>query len=220
MLNARYSLHYIYLKTPECITVNLGMEEVVLPKPDTSSPLMELLLKRKSVRKYADEALTLNELSKLLWATYGLVDSKRHVAPSAGATFPIEVYVFARRVEGLEPGIYRYDDRGHKLVLVKKGDFSRELSRACLDQRWVREAPVNIVLVAYYERTTRWYGERGFRYIYMEAGHVGQNIYLAATEMGLGTVAIGAFEDDELLKLIGLGENYIALYVFPVGKPR
>ncbi|MEM4914156.1 MAG: SagB/ThcOx family dehydrogenase, partial [Desulfurococcaceae archaeon] len=94
------------------------------------------------------------------------------------------------------------------------------LSRACLDQRWVREAPVNIVLVAYYERTTRWYGERGFRYIYMEAGHVGQNIYLAATEMGLGTVAIGAFEDDELLKLMGLGENYIALYVFPVGKPR
>lgn len=195
------------------------MSELKLPEPDLSSPLAQLLLKRRSIRRFSPSSLTLSEISKLLWATYGLVDKKRHVVPSAGATYPVEVYLFAKSVEGLEPGIYKYDYASHALVPVKKGDFSRELARACLDQRWVREAPVNIVVVAYYQRTTNWYGERGFRYIYMEAGHIGQNIYLAATEMGLGTVAVGAFYDEEVKELIGLGDEYIVLYVFPVGRP-
>lgn len=195
------------------------MVEIQLPDPNRDTPLMQLILRRRSIRRYVDEPLTVEQLSKLLWATYGVVDNKRRAVPSAGATYPIEVYVFVKSVVGLEPGIYRYEAQGHKLVLVKPGDYSKELAKACLNQKWVREAPINIVLVARYERTTEWYGERGFRYVFMEAGHSGQNIYLAATEMGLGTVAVGAFHDDNVKDLIGLGDDYMALYVFPVGKP-
>lgn len=190
-----------------------------LPEPDKSTSLFQLLGNRKSVRRYKKEPVYINELSKLLWATYGLVNKKRHVVPSAGATFPVEVFIFVKNVEGLRPGVYKYIEQDHSLILIKEGDYSRELARACLDQSWVREAPLNIVITAIYEKTTGWYGERGFRYIYMEAGHIGQNIYLAATEMNLGTVAIGAFNDEDIARLLGLGEEYIVLYVFPVGRP-
>lgn len=193
--------------------------EIKLPEPDKSTPLSILLLRRKSIRKYRREPLTLNELSKILWSTYGLVDKRRRVVPSAGATYPVEIYIVAKNIADLEPGIYKYDEYSHSLLPIKKGDYSKQLADACLGQAWVREAPVNIVIAAKYERTTNWYGERGFRYIYYEAGHIGQNIYLAATELGLGTVAIGAFSDDQVSDLIGLGKDYIVLYVFPIGKP-
>jgi len=193
--------------------------EVKLLDPDKSSPLGQLLAKRRSVRRYTARPLKLEELSQILWATYGLVDSRRRVVPSAGATYPVEVYLFVSSVEGLKPGIYKYNEYKHALLLLREGDYSRELASACLDQKWVYQAPVNIVLVALYEKTTSWYGERGFRYIYMEAGHVGQNIYLACAERGLGTVAVGAFHDEEVKRIIGLGDEYIVLYVFPVGSP-
>jgi len=187
--------------------------------PDKSTPLCQLLLKRKSIRKFKKEPLKLVEASRILWATYGLVNRKRRVVPSAGATYPVEVYVVVKNVEGLKPGIYRYSEEEHSLMLIREGDYSRALARACLDQQWVEEAPMNVVVVAQHRKTTDWYGERGFRYIYMEAGHIGQNIYLVATEMGLGTVAIGAFIDEEVARLIGLGDEYIILYVFPLGVP-
>jgi SagB-type dehydrogenase family enzyme len=190
-----------------------------LPEPDKTSPLSQLLVKRRSVRKFKKESLKLEALSRILWATYGITERNRRVVPSAGATYPVEVYVFVKNVEGLNPGIYKYNEREHSLILVKDGDYSRELARACLDQNWVREAPVNIVITAVHSRTTEWYGDRGFRYIYMEAGHIGQNIYLMAVEAGLGTVAVGAFKDEEVADLIGLGEEYLILYVFPIGTP-
>lgn len=195
------------------------MELVKLPEPNKETCLSQLLLKRKSVRKFKKEPLRLSELSQVLWASYGLINKRRHVVPSAGATYPVEIYLVVRDVEGLKPGIYKYNNQEHLVQLVKEGDYSRDLARACLDQLWVKEAPVNIILVALHEKTTSWYGERGFRYIHNEAGHIGQNIYLMATEMNLGTVAIGAFNDSEVLKIIGLDAKYIALYVFPVGKP-
>lgn len=193
--------------------------EYKLPVPDKSTPLFQLLLKRKSIRRFRKEPLKLEDVSKILWATYGLVNKRRRVVPSAGATYPIEVFILAKDVEGLKPGIYRYIEQEHSLVVVKEGDYSRDLARACLDQSWVEQAPVNVIVVARYRKTTDWYGERGLRYIYMEAGHIGQNIYLAAAEGGLGTVAIGAFYDDEVAELLGLGKEYLVLYVFPLGKP-
>lgn len=196
-----------------------SLETIKLPEPDTSTPLFQLLTKRRSIRKFRKEPLKVEELSRILWATYGLVDKKRRVVPSAGATYPVEVFVVIKNVEGLRPGIYKYSEQDNSLILVKEGDYSRELARACLDQSWVREAPVNIVITAVPERTTGWYGERGFRYIYMEAGHIGQNIYLTSAETGLGTVAIGAFSDKEVAELLGLGRNYMVLYIFPVGRP-
>ena len=142
-------------------------------------------------------------------------------SPSAGATYPLEIYVVVGNngVKGLAPGVYRYQPHSHSLVLVKKGDVREELYSACLNQEWIRDAPVVLVIAADYERTTRVYGERGIRYVHMEVGHVGQNIYLEATALGLGTVAVGAFYDDEVRVIIGAPENHHPLYVMPVGVP-
>ncbi len=140
-------------------------------------------------------------------------------APSAGATYPLEVYAVVKNggVEGLDAGVYHYQPEDHSLGLLRNGDLSEELASACLGQGWVREAPLNIVITAVYARTTRRYGTRGERYVHMEVGHVGQNIYLQATAMGLGTVAVGAFYDDEVRKVLGVSEEERPLYVMPVG---
>ncbi|ASJ08116.1 nitroreductase [Thermococcus siculi] len=196
-------------------------EVVVLPEPRLTGGMSveEAIAKRRSIRSYRDEPVTLEQLSQLLWAAQGITYSARkfRAAPSAGATYPFEVYVVAGNVEDLGPGVYRYDPFNHTLVLVKEGDYRRALQRAALDQSWVGRAAVDIVLVAYYERTTHYYGERGIRYVHMEAGHIGQNIYLQATALGLGTVAVGAFSDAEVAKI--LGTDGVPLYIFPVGVP-
>lgn len=120
-------------------------------------------------------------------------------------------------VEGLRPGLYHYDGRNHTLRLIREGDMRKELASACLGQGHVEVAPINIVIVAHYERTTSRYGQRGIRYVHIDAGHMGQNIYLQATALGLGTVAVGAFRDEEVKRIIGVeGEP---LYIFPVGRP-
>jgi SagB-type dehydrogenase family enzyme len=198
--------------------------KITLPKPNNETCLGRLLKERRSVRSYKESSLTLQELSSLLWFTYGCVepDCERRTSPSAGATYPFELYVSVRNngVEGVEPGIYHYDAERNELVEVLKGDLSRQLAKACLGQRWVLNAPVNIILVAVAERTTGYYGKRGWRYIFNEAGHIGQNIYLASVEMGLGTVAVGAFNDDQVSKLLNLPEGYEPVYVFPVGRMK
>ena len=184
----------------------------------------EAIAKRRSRRKFVHYSLSLEELSQLLWAAQGITDRIRRFrsAPSAGATFPLEVYVVVKSegVKNLEPGVYKYRPERHSLILIRKGDYSHELYRACLDQSWVLEASINIVITAVYRRTTSVYGRRGAeRYIPMEAGHVGQNIYLQAEALGLGTVAIGAFYDNEVLRVLGNPRDETPLYVFPVGKP-
>ncbi|KUH33090.1 nitroreductase [Thermococcus celericrescens] len=196
-------------------------EVVVLPEPRLTGEMSveEAIAKRRSIRSYRNEPLTLEQLSQLLWAAQGITYSARkfRAAPSAGATYPFEVYVVAGNVEDLGPGVYRYDPFNHTLVLVKEGDYRRALQRAALDQSWVGRAAVDIVLVAYYERTTHYYGERGIRYVHMEAGHIGQNLYLQATALNLGIVAVGAFYDDQVAEIIGV--EGVPLYIFPVGVP-
>lgn len=209
----------------------MSSEVVYLPMPRIRKNILsieEAIAYRRSIRNYRSEPLSIEQLSQILWATYGVSNPSRELktSPSAGATYPLEVYVIVKtnsvklkNDSYLEPGVYRYDWREHKLILVEKGDFSRELARACLEQSWVANAPVNIVLVAVFERTTMYYGERGYRYVYIDTGHAGQNIYLESTALGLGTVAIGAFYDDEVSKVVGLKENEKPLYVFPIGVP-
>ncbi len=198
---------------------------IYLPLPvfKGNMSLEEAILHRRSIREYRKEPLTLHQLSQLLWAAQGITEVRWgfRASPSAGATYPLEIYVVVGNngVKGLAPGVYRYQPHSHSLVLVKKGDFREELYSACLNQEWVRDAPVVLVIVADYERTTRVYGERGIRYVHMEVGHVGQNIYLEATALGLGTVAVGAFYDDEVRVIIGAPENHHPLYVMPVGVP-
>jgi len=190
--------------------------------------LEEALAARRSVREFAASSLTLQELSQLLWACYGVTDVRHEfkTTPSAGATYPLEVYVVvsSKGVVGpessfLEAGSYKYDQRKHAMKLVRGGDVVEELYEACLRQEWVREAPVNIVLTAVFERTTSYYGERGVRYVWIEVGHAGQNVYLQATALGLATVAIGAFYDDAVRKAVGARPEEAPVYVMPVGRP-
>ncbi len=194
---------------------------VKLPEPvRMDMPLSEALEKRRSIRKYRPEPLTLRELSTVLWAAQGITDPRGfRTAPSAGALYPLRVFVVVKNVKGLEPGIYVYDPKTHTLGLVKRGDFHLQLQRACLDQEWVGQAAVNLVIVGY-ERVLRpRYGDRSFRYMALEAGHVGQNVYLACTALGLGTVAVGAFHDEEVKRILGIrAEDAVPLYVFPIGR--
>lgn len=207
----------------------ISRKKILLPLPRLKGrvSLEEAMADRRSLREYLDEPITLEELSQLLWAAYGVTETRWgfKTTPSAGATYPLVVYaVPAPRgvvIPGgyLAPGSYRYDPHTHSLSLVRRGDLSRDLYEAGLRQEWIRNAPLNLVFTAIYERTTDYYGSRGVRYVHMEVGHAGQNIYLQATALGLGTVAVGAFHDDQVARIIGASPREKPLYIMPVGRP-
>jgi SagB-type dehydrogenase family enzyme len=196
-------------------------EIIKLPEPkyDGSIPVEEALLRRRSVRDFKDVPLTISEVSQLVWAAEGITGAGgRRTFPSAGALYPLELYVIAGDVNGLPPGIYKYKTDGHKLLRIEKGDRRSDLRDAALGQSSVKRAPAVIVLSAVYERTTTKYGERGIRYIHMEAGHAAQNVYLQAVSLGLGTVVIGAFRDEEVRRVMKMTDGERPLYLMPVGK--
>ena len=193
-----------------------------LPPPSRvgNTSLEETLDSRQSVRTFSIEPLTLRELSQVLWAAQGLTrPGGFRTTPSAGALYPLEVLVVAGNVEGLAPGVYRFNPRGNTLALVRTGDLREEFCRAGLDQTAIRDAPATLVISAVPSRTTGRYGERGVRYVHMEAGHASQNIYLQAVSWGLGTVAIGAFHDDKVHELAGLAIDEEPLCLMPIGHP-
>jgi SagB-type dehydrogenase family enzyme len=192
---------------------------ISLPKPRLKGEISveEALLKRRSIRKYRDESLNLEEVSQLLWSAQGLTTHwGERTAPSAGATYPLEIYLVAGDVKGIESGLYHYNFSEHSLILIKEEDLRYKLTYAALGQDMITRAPITIVICAEFKRTTRRYGERGFRYVLMEVGHVGQNIHLQAEALGLGTVVIGAFYDEQVKSILGVKEE--PLYLMPVGK--
>jgi SagB-type dehydrogenase family enzyme len=196
-------------------------DTIILPEPLDSGEISveEALLERRSVRNYRDGALTLAEISQLLWAAQGITHPGGYrTAPSAGALYPLEVYVVAGNVEGLQAGIYKYRPQGHELEKVAGGDVRAELCAAALDQEFVEDGAAVLVFAAVYERTTGKYGERGVRYVHMEVGHAAQNVYLQAVSLGLGTVVVGAFDDDEVEKLLQMEDDERALCIMPVGR--
>ncbi|MEA3459135.1 MAG: SagB/ThcOx family dehydrogenase [Chloroflexota bacterium] len=196
-----------------------GLIKLPQPRYDSDVSIEETLLKRRSVRDYTGELLTLEEVSQLLWAAQGITaDWGGRTAPSAGATYPLETYLVVGDVEGLEEGVYKYNPHRHELCKVLDGDKRVELARAALEQDWVKEGAVDIVLTAVYERTTVRYGQRGTRYVHMEAGHAAQNVYLQAVALNLGTVVVGAFYDDQVKKVLRLPKEEHPLYIIPVGK--
>jgi SagB-type dehydrogenase family enzyme len=168
------------------------------------------------------------DFGQLLWAAQGITAerptrSDLRTAPSAGATYPLELYAVVGDpgVEGVSPGVYRHERDAHRLVQRREGEFRTELRRAALDQRFVGAAPADIVVTAVDARTVDQYGQRGkVRYVPMEAGHVGENIYLQAEAHGLATVAVGAFRDEEVRSLLDLPDDHRPLYIFPVGNRR
>ena len=196
-------------------------EVINLPEPqyDSDVSIEQSFLNRRSIRSYTGEPLTLREVSQLLWAAQGITDPRGfRTAPSAGALYPLEVYLVAGDVEDLTSGVYRYEPDGHQLVKIIDGDKRAELADAALAQPCVKEGAISIVFAAVYERTTVKYGERGIRYVHMEAGHAGQNLCLQATAMGLGVVTVGAFHDEQVSKLLNLPQDEKPLYIIPVGR--
>ncbi|MDZ7386786.1 MAG: SagB/ThcOx family dehydrogenase [candidate division KSB1 bacterium] len=203
---------------------------ITLPEPRTHSDcsVEEALLRRRSVRNYKAEPLNLQELGQVLWAAYGITKEMPlpmflrgglRTAPSAGALYPLEIFVVAGEVTGLTPGIYRYRSAGHALELVAAGDRRQELAKAAWDQTFIARAPVVLVYAAVFARTTGKYGERGrARYVCMDLGHSAQNVYLQAEALGLGTCAVGAFDDAAVAKVVGLKNEEEPLYLMPVGK--
>ena len=209
---------------PQDTVSQAPQEEVQLPEPRTTGSVSveEAIQTRRSIRDFRGDSLNLAAVSQLLWATQGITDDRRALrsAPSAGATYPLEIYLIAGAVAELPAGVYRYRPDRHSLTLVESGDRRRDVTRAALDQRWMSDAPITILLAGVFERTTGRYGERGRQYVHMEVGHAAQNVYLQAVAQGLGTTVVGAFRDRELASAIGLGAQEVPLGLLPVGVPR
>lgn len=213
---------YIFMRQTSEPTPELtGVGGIRLPEPSYWSDVSveEALSKRRSIRDYTDEALTLQEVSQLLWAAQGITDPRGfRTAPSAGALYPLEVYVVVGDVENLAKSVYKYNPHEHELVKVVEGDKRADLAKAAVGQSWVEKAAIDIVITGVYERTTQKYGERGIRYVHIEVGHAAQNVCLQATAMGLGAVTVGAFYDDQVGKILNLLEGEQPLYIIPIGR--
>lgn len=180
---------------------------------------------RRSIRNFERVSIARGEISQLLWASQGITakirQSNYRAAPSAGALYPIETLLVVNRAEGIEPGIYHYQTEQHALALVKRGDFGSALARAALNQHFIEEAALVFAWLAVFERSKRVYRERAYQYIFLEGGHIAQNLALAAVALGLGSCQVGAYHDDEVNDLFGLdGIGEKVIYLTPVGKPR
>ncbi len=192
-----------------------------LPEPryDSEVSVEKTLLERRSVRKYSDVPLTLDEISQLLWAAQGITDPKGYrTAPSAGALYPLEIYVVAGNVNDLSEGVYRYKPKDHKLEMVLAGDKRQGLYGVSLQQSAVKNAAVVLVFAADYDRTTVKYGDRGIRYVHIEVGHAAENAFLQAVALNLSAVVIGAFYDEEVKEVLNMPEDEQPLLILPVGK--
>lgn len=197
--------------------------KIKLPPPRYESPVSveEAIFTRKSVRRYGEGSLTLEEVSQLLWAAGGAtcdgITGATRAYPSAGAQYPLEIYLIVGGVGGLAPGIYRYHWEKHELSVVQEGDLRPQLMQACYGQGMVGQAPVSLLFAANYGRTTGRYGKRGERYVHMDTGHAGENVHLQAEALGLGTVVVGAFLDEAVKRTVGLKDEE-PLYIMPVGR--
>jgi SagB-type dehydrogenase family enzyme len=189
------------------------------PRPASAVSVEEALASRRSVRDFADAGLSFEDMAQLLWAAQGITHAEGlRTAPSAGALYPLEVYLVAGRVATLPAGIYRYDPRRHQLAPTALGDRRPGLAAAALHQTWIADAPAVVVIAAVYRRTDAKYGDRGERYVHIETGHAAENVCLQAVALGLGTTVVGAFSDVGVKRLLGLGEEQ-PLLLIPVGKP-
>lgn len=198
-----------------------GVIKLPEPRQDSKTSVEWALRLRRSVREFRKEALTLAEVSQLLWAALGITDPEgKRTAPSAGALYPLEVFLVSGGQDELLAGVYRYRPQGHELIPMVEGDQRAKLAAAALEQDWLNDAPVTIAIAAVYERTARKYKQRAERYVHMEVGHVAQNVHLQAVALDLGTVVVGAFDDAEVKRILTLAVNEEPLCLMPVGKPR
>jgi SagB-type dehydrogenase family enzyme len=194
---------------------------IKLPEPKHSGRISieEAIKSRRSVRDYKNESITLDDLSQLLWAAQGITGRSRgRAAPSAGATYPLELYAVVERVSSIDPGVYHYLPKEPAIECVMSGSYSLALSAAALNQPALRDAAVNLVFAVIYERTVARYGDRGVRYVHIDVGHASENVYLQCVSLGLGTVAVGAFDDVTVKEALKLKKEESPLYIIPVGR--
>ena len=194
---------------------------IELPEPqhDSDVSIEKTLLQRRSIRDYTSESLTLQEISQLLWAAQGVTSPRGfRTGPSAGALYPLEVYLVAGNVQDLTAGVYQYRPDLHQLVRLIDGDKRTELCDAALTQSCVKDGAAVLVFIGVYDRTTAKYNDRGIRYVHIEVGHAAENVCLQATAMELGVVTVGAFHDEEVAELLSLPADAHPLYIIPVGR--
>jgi SagB-type dehydrogenase family enzyme len=210
---------------PETYKTYPDAPRIQLPSPikEAGMPLWDAVRLRRSVREFQDAELSSAGLSQLLWASQGI--TKRFTGfelrsvPSAGGLYPVETYVSVQIVERIEPGIYHYDVRGHELELLRRGDFRFPAAKAALDQSFLATAAVVFAWTAIFARSKWKYRERAYRYIYLDAGHIAQNVALAAVALGLGSCQIAALYDEEVNALLGVdGTKESIVYMTAVGR--
>ncbi len=194
---------------------------IQLPEPryDGDVSIEHALRMRRSVRSYKEDPLNLSEISQILWSAQGITNPRGfRTAPSAGALYPLELYVVAGNIKNMPAAIYKYVPHDHALVMKVPGDRRVDLSRAALRQSSIKNAPAVLLFCAVYERTTGKYGQRGIRYVHMELGHAAQNVCLQAIALGLNTAVIGAFRDTEVKMIAKLPADEQPLYFVPIGR--
>ncbi len=219
--------HLDWANKPETYKEYPSARNVQLPRkiPSNTLSLIEAIRKRKSVRSFLPKPLAVGDLSFLLWAATGIQRTEQgyefRTAPSAGALYPIETYVIANNVEGLEKAVYHYNIPMHSLEELKTGYFGEKVSNAALGQKICVSAPVLLIWTAVFNRSKWKYDQRAYRYVYLDAGHIAQNLALSATSIGLGSCQIGAFFDDEINQIVEVdGKNESAVYLTSLGHPR
>lgn len=190
------------------------------PSPKGAISVEEALGKRRTVRHFASRGLDLKQVSQLLWGTDGLSDPRGlRTAPSAGATYPVDLYLVVgeRGVANLPDGVYHYRPQENALALVTSGELRPAVARAALSQSWMAQAPIMVVITGEYRRCMARYGERGVRYTIMEAGHTAQNLFLQAEALGLGAGIVGAFEDRTITQILKIPAAHEPLLIMPLG---
>lgn len=210
---------------PEVYKVYPDKKKIDLPPPGVVTlPLDEILKKRKSTRRFSQKPVTLQELSFILWASTGIQRREQgfefRTAPSAGALYPIETYLVVHNVEDIPRGVYHYCIKDHVLEELQLGDFRRSITDAALGQNWCFECAVVFVWTAIFYRMKWKYKQRAYRYIYLDVGHIGQNLALASVSLGLGSCQIGAVFDDEVNTIVQVdGTKESTVYLSVVGHP-
>lgn len=215
---------YLIWPAPQQTESRTVISTISLPSPIEGNISVEHAIQnRRSVRHYTNESLTLQDVSQILWAAQGITNqtTKFRTVPSGGHTYPLEVYILVGKggVTELNEGIYHYNPSNHSLEKTSEIDVRSDLSQAANGQVWVKEAPVDIVITGNYNKMIAKYKDETLstRFVDMEAGHAGQNIYLEVEALNLATVALGSFKDDSVHKIIGIPDNEKTLYIFPVG---
>jgi len=198
-----------------------GVMKLPLPKKEGTVSVERAIRQRRTIRAYIPQILVLDQVSQLLWTAQGITEDSgfKRAVPSAGALYPMDVYAVVGQdsVEQIEAGVYQYEPKGHSLSLVTKRDLRDSIARAALSQMWMAKAPINLVITAEYRRVAVKYGNRGIRYAMIEAGHIGQNLFLQAEALGLKAGIVGAFHDKELIEIMKIPRTHEPLLIMSVG---